>query len=198
VQRDPVRPRARFGPRFMFLPHNTPATLVEANLRLVTQTAAARVKDADVPVGLGIIVEVLPRRGVNRSYTSEALSVFQEARAADAQVAVITGHTDRVRSVAFSPDGSCVGSQMVFVDRPWSPWPWSPSPDQSRVFVSSRAPLFRHRLVGQRRIVLSDSTCFVFSNFLRALVIVQTHTCPRGIWLQCCSSCMYVGFWAAC
>jgi WD40 repeat protein/serine/threonine protein kinase/TPR repeat protein len=81
---------------------------LEANLRLVTQTAAARVKDADVPVGLGIILEVLPRRGVKRAYTSEALSVFQEARAADAQVAVITGHTDRVRSVAFSPDGSRV------------------------------------------------------------------------------------------
>jgi WD40 repeat protein/serine/threonine protein kinase len=78
---------------------------LEANLRLVTQTAAARVKDADVPVGLGIILEVLPRRGVKRSYTSEALSVFQEARAADAQVAVITGHADRLRSVAFSPDG---------------------------------------------------------------------------------------------
>ena len=78
---------------------------LEANLRLLTQTAGARVKDADVPAGLGIILEVLPHRGVKRSYTPEALSVFQEARAADAQVAVFTGHTDRLRSVAFSPDG---------------------------------------------------------------------------------------------
>ncbi len=38
-------------------------------------------------------------------YTPEALSVFQEARATDAQILAITGHTDRVRSAAFSPDG---------------------------------------------------------------------------------------------
>ncbi len=35
----------------------------------------------------------------------EALSVFQEARATDAQVLAMTGHRDRVQSVAFSPDG---------------------------------------------------------------------------------------------
>ncbi len=78
---------------------------LQAQLRSLTQTAAARVKDSDVPSGLGIILEVLPHRGARRPYTPEALSVFQEARAADAQVAVIIGHMDRVRSVAFSPDG---------------------------------------------------------------------------------------------
>jgi WD40 repeat protein/tRNA A-37 threonylcarbamoyl transferase component Bud32 len=79
-----------------------------ANLRSLTQTAAARLKDADVSGGMRIILEVLPRRGAARAFTAEALSVFQEARAADAQVLSITGHTDQVRSAAFSPDGRLV------------------------------------------------------------------------------------------
>jgi WD40 repeat protein/tRNA A-37 threonylcarbamoyl transferase component Bud32 len=80
----------------------------EAQLRSVTQTAAARVTIADIPTALGIILEVLPKRGAIRPYTPEALSVFQEARAADALVFAMTGHTDRVRSAAFSPDGARV------------------------------------------------------------------------------------------
>jgi WD40 repeat protein/tRNA A-37 threonylcarbamoyl transferase component Bud32 len=78
----------------------------EAQLRSVTQTAAAHVTIGDVPTALGIILEVLPRRGAKLPYTPEALSVFQEARAADALVFAMTGHTDRVRSAVFSPDGS--------------------------------------------------------------------------------------------
>jgi len=34
--------------------------------------------------------------------------VFQEARAADLAALAFTGHTDRVRSIVFSPDGSRV------------------------------------------------------------------------------------------
>ena len=49
---------------------------------------------------------MLPHRGAAGSYTPEALSVFQQARAADAQILALTGHTDRLRSVAFSPDGT--------------------------------------------------------------------------------------------
>lgn len=78
---------------------------LDARLRALTQTAAARLLDADTPGALGIILEVLPRPGEKRPYTPEAVSVFQEARAADAQIMVITGHTDRVISAAFSPDG---------------------------------------------------------------------------------------------
>ena len=78
---------------------------LDARSRALTQTAAARLNDADTPGALGIILEVLPHRGQNQQYTPEALSVFQEARAADAQILVITGHTDRVISAAFSPDG---------------------------------------------------------------------------------------------
>jgi WD40 repeat protein/tRNA A-37 threonylcarbamoyl transferase component Bud32/TPR repeat protein len=78
---------------------------LDARSRALTQTAAARLNDGDTPGALGIILEVLPHRGDKRQYTPEALSVFQEARAADAQIRVITGHTDRVISAAFSPDG---------------------------------------------------------------------------------------------
>jgi WD40 repeat protein len=78
---------------------------LQAQLRSLTQTAVARLGNADVPHAMGIILEVLPHRGVERSYTPEALSVFQEARATDPAVIAITGHAARVRSVAFSPDG---------------------------------------------------------------------------------------------
>ncbi len=82
--------------------------VVQAQLRLQTQAAAARLKDLDVPGALNVILEVLPHRGARRPYTAEALSVFQAARAADAQILAITGHTDRVRTAAFSPDGQRV------------------------------------------------------------------------------------------
>jgi WD40 repeat protein/serine/threonine protein kinase len=78
---------------------------VQAQLRSLTQTADAHLKQADAPGAMRVILEVLPGRGAARSYPPEALGVFQEARAADAQLLVITGHTDRVDSVAFSPDG---------------------------------------------------------------------------------------------
>ena len=71
---------------------------VQAQLRSLTQTAAARLKDADMHGAMGIILEVLPHPGAAaRSFTPEALNVFHEARAADAEVLAITGHTDAVR-----------------------------------------------------------------------------------------------------
>jgi WD40 repeat protein/serine/threonine protein kinase/TPR repeat protein len=78
---------------------------LDAQLRLLTQTAGARFAAGDIPGALSIILEVLPHRGEERSYTPEALNVFQEARAADSQILAITGHADRVRSAEFSPDG---------------------------------------------------------------------------------------------
>ncbi len=78
---------------------------LRAQRRSVTQTAAERLKNADVPGALGIMLEVLPKRADERFYAPEALSVFQDARAADRQLAVLAGHTDKVRAAAFSPDG---------------------------------------------------------------------------------------------
>jgi WD40 repeat protein/serine/threonine protein kinase len=79
---------------------------LQAQLQSLTQTAAARFGNADVPGALGIILEVLPHRADRRSYTPGALSVFQRARAVDAQILALTGHSNRVRSAVFSPDGS--------------------------------------------------------------------------------------------
>ena len=81
---------------------------LQAELRSLTQTAAARLRDADVAGALGIILEVLPHRGAQRSYTPEALGVFQEARAADRQVLAITANGARLWSAVFSPDGTRV------------------------------------------------------------------------------------------
>jgi WD40 repeat protein len=78
---------------------------LQAQQRSLTETAAARLKDGDVPGALRIILEVLSHQQANQSYTPDALSVFQEARAADTQVFAATGHTGWVTSVAFSPDG---------------------------------------------------------------------------------------------
>jgi WD40 repeat protein/serine/threonine protein kinase len=78
---------------------------LQAQLRSLTQTAAARLKDGDTPVALGIILEVLPHRGEQRQSTSEAVDVFLEARAVDAQLMTITGHGDKLNYAQFSPDG---------------------------------------------------------------------------------------------
>ncbi len=80
-----------------------------AQLRLLTQTAAARLKDGDTVAALNIILEVLRHPGASGSDSSDALAVFQEARAADSQILALTPKTD-VRgewpsSVAFFPDG---------------------------------------------------------------------------------------------
>ena len=77
----------------------------QAQLRSLTQTAAARLKDNNIPSALGIILAVLPNRRSDRVYTPDALSVLQEARAADKQMLALTGHSDVVQSATFSPDG---------------------------------------------------------------------------------------------
>jgi WD40 repeat protein/tRNA A-37 threonylcarbamoyl transferase component Bud32 len=82
---------------------------LRSQLRSLTQTAAARLRDGDAGVALGIILEVLRRQGVRGADESDALTVFQEARAADSQVLALTAHTDTRAagwsSVDFSPDG---------------------------------------------------------------------------------------------
>jgi WD40 repeat protein/serine/threonine protein kinase len=77
-----------------------------AKLRLQTQAAAARLQANDVPTALDIILKVLPVPGSHRAYTPEALSVFQEARAADLEIMAVIGHAGLVRSIAFSSDGA--------------------------------------------------------------------------------------------
>jgi WD40 repeat protein/tRNA A-37 threonylcarbamoyl transferase component Bud32/TPR repeat protein len=78
---------------------------LQAQLRSLTQTAEARLREGDVAGALGISLELLPHRGAERGYTPEALSVFQEARASDTQLLAVRGHKDWVTSAVFSPDG---------------------------------------------------------------------------------------------
>ena len=80
---------------------------LEANRRSLTQTAHARLQEGDVSGALNIILDVLNGQA---QYSPEALNVLQEARAADMQLLALTGHTDRVRSVAVSPDGRLVAT----------------------------------------------------------------------------------------
>jgi WD40 repeat protein/serine/threonine protein kinase len=84
----------------------------QSQLRSLTQTAAGRLKDSDVPGALGIILEVVTRGDARGGLTPEALSVFQEARARDTLVAVLGGQSSEINFAAFSPDGR----RLVTVD----------------------------------------------------------------------------------
>jgi WD40 repeat protein/TPR repeat protein len=78
----------------------------KAQARLLVEAAARRLKDADVAGAQGIILEVLTNPEFAQSQTPTAISAFQEIRAADEQLAVLSGHRAEVRSAAFSPDGT--------------------------------------------------------------------------------------------
>jgi eukaryotic-like serine/threonine-protein kinase len=78
----------------------------QAQSRLLTEIAAGRLKDSDVAGAQRIILDVLTNNVLPRVYSPAAITVFQETRAADVQLAVLSGHGDRVFSAAFSPDGT--------------------------------------------------------------------------------------------
>jgi WD40 repeat protein/TPR repeat protein len=82
------------------------AETLKAQARLLTEAAALRLKDRDLPGAQGIILEVLTNPRFAQGHTPAAISVFQEVRAADAEIAVLSGDTDFIRSVGFSPDGT--------------------------------------------------------------------------------------------
>jgi serine/threonine protein kinase/TPR repeat protein len=79
---------------------------LQAQSRLLTEAAAQHLKDSDVAGAQGIILEVLTNPQFAAARTPAAISVFQEMRAADAELAVLSGHGDRVYSAAYSPDGT--------------------------------------------------------------------------------------------
>ena len=82
------------------------AETLKAQARLLTQAAAQRLKDEDVGKAQAIILEVLTNPEFAQSPTPAAISVFQEIRAADARLAVLSGHTGFVVSAAYSPDST--------------------------------------------------------------------------------------------
>jgi WD40 repeat protein len=79
---------------------------LQAQSRLLTQAAAQRLKDGDVSTAQGIILEVLTNPRFTAVRTPAANSVFQDIRAADVQLEVLSAHDDIVLSAAYSPDGT--------------------------------------------------------------------------------------------
>jgi WD40 repeat protein len=79
---------------------------LQAQSRLLTEAAAQRLKGSDVAAAQAIILEVLTNPRFALGHMPAALNVFQEVRAADAQIAVLSGHEDFIRHAAFSPDGT--------------------------------------------------------------------------------------------
>jgi eukaryotic-like serine/threonine-protein kinase len=79
---------------------------LQAQSRLLAQAAAQRLKDLDVAGAQGIILEILTNPAFAQARAPAAISVFQDTRAADLQLAVLSGHRDRVASAAYSPDGT--------------------------------------------------------------------------------------------
>jgi WD40 repeat protein len=79
---------------------------LQAQVRLLTEDAGERLKDGDIGGARGIILEVLttPQLGFGR--TPNTLSVFQEMRAADLQLAVFTGGGDFLNTAVYSPDAT--------------------------------------------------------------------------------------------
>jgi WD40 repeat protein/TPR repeat protein len=77
----------------------------KAQARLLVEAAARRLKDGDVAGAQGIIAEVLGNPEFAQGRTPTAISVFQEIRAADEQLAVLAGNTP-FRSATYSPDGA--------------------------------------------------------------------------------------------
>jgi WD40 repeat protein len=78
----------------------------KAQARLLVEAAARRLRDADVAGAQAIILEVLTNPEFVQGHTPAAISVFQEIRAADEQLAVLSGHRAEVRFAAYSPDGT--------------------------------------------------------------------------------------------
>ena len=87
------------------------AQTLAAQSRLLTETAAGRLREGDVGAAENIIIEVLTKRAGVAVDTAAALNVFQQARAVDSQVLAVA-HVGRVRRAAYSPDGA----QIVTAD----------------------------------------------------------------------------------
>ena len=78
----------------------------KAQLQLLTEAAAERLKDGDLIFARGIVLEVLQRRDASEAPDPAAIGVLQEIRASDPAQVILTGHTAAVRRESYSPDGS--------------------------------------------------------------------------------------------
>lgn len=79
---------------------------LKSQSRVLTEAAAERLKDLDVEGAQAIILEVLTNSRFPQPPSAAAISVFQDVRASDRMIAVLSGHGDRVFYAAFAPDGA--------------------------------------------------------------------------------------------
>jgi WD40 repeat protein len=95
----------------------------ESQLQLLTDAAAERLKDGDLIFARGILLEVLRRRlSASQAPDPAAIDVLQEIRASDPAMVIMTGHTDMVRKLAYSPDGTrIVTAGLDGTTRIWEP-----------------------------------------------------------------------------
>ena len=150
---------------------------LQAQSRLLTEVAAGRMKNADAAGALGIVLQVFTNPAFRKDRSPAAISVFQEARAADAGLALLSGHGDRVFFAAYSPDGSRIvsasadttariwdartGAELAVLrghqDRVFSA---AFSPDGSRIVTASRDKSARvwDARSGEQLLVLSGHT----------------------------------------
>jgi len=156
--------------------YQTQQTLA-AQARLLTDAAAQRLKAADLGAAQGIILEVLrnPLFAVHR--TAASIAVFQEARAADPQRAVLGGHGDVARFAAYSPDGTrIVSASYDKTARIWDAHTGAAlavlSGHKDRVFFAAYSP------DGTRVVTASaDRTARIWNAQTGAqLAVVQGHT----------------------
>jgi eukaryotic-like serine/threonine-protein kinase len=81
---------------------------LQAESRLLTEVAAQRLKESDIAGAQGIILDVLTNAPYRQEFSPAAITVFQDIRASDRQLVLLSGHGDRVFSAAYAPDGSTV------------------------------------------------------------------------------------------
>lgn len=79
---------------------------LQAQLRLLTQAAAERLKDGDIAYARSLILEVLRYESATSRADAAAVNVFQEIRATDPALAILSGHDGGVARSAYSPDGT--------------------------------------------------------------------------------------------
>ncbi len=82
------------------------AQAMQTQARLLTQAAAERLRDWDLTGAQDIILYVVGNPAFAPAHTPSAITVFQDIRAADLQIAVLSGHEAKVNSAAYSPDGA--------------------------------------------------------------------------------------------
>ncbi|MDE2250033.1 MAG: AAA family ATPase, partial [Gammaproteobacteria bacterium] len=82
------------------------AQTVKAQLRLLTETASERLKDDDIALARGIILEVLRHPQSLHPPDAAAVNVFQEIRASDPAVAILPVAHSAVLTAMYSPDGA--------------------------------------------------------------------------------------------